>query len=246
MPLRRLVSDKELVKEYVVETTGRDLAVPTLAVLRSASDVDAFEFPERCVIKPTHSSGQIILKIRATDHVDRQRIKAWLSHNFYTVNRERNYRLLEPKVIVEPFVGDGSRPIDEYQVHCFFGKAKFIDAMHGNYTEDYHGRCYTERWKPLPFGSQLRRKGELCPRPACFDEMLRVAELLAAPFSSIRVDFYANDERFFVGEMTNLDGAAVTPYRPEWVDRALGRLFEDQDADAARLCSNAPENAVWN
>ena len=162
------MSDKEHAKKYIAETTGRDLAVPTLAVLRSAGEIEAFEFPERCVIKPTHGSGLIILKTSAADHVDRQQIKAWLSYNHYAIHRERNYRLLEPKVIIEPFIGDGRRPMDEYQVHCFFGKAKFIDAMHGNYTEDYHGRSYTERWKPLPFVSQLRRTGELSPRPACF------------------------------------------------------------------------------
>ena len=55
-PLRRFVSDKELVKEYVRETIGEQYNVPTLAVLHTPAEVDAYEFPANCCIKPTHAS----------------------------------------------------------------------------------------------------------------------------------------------------------------------------------------------
>ena len=240
-PLRCMVSDKELVKAYIADTTGHDLAVPTLAVLRTAAEIDGFIFPDRCVVKPTHSSGQIILKPDSTVSVDRQRVKDWLDYDFYTRHRERNYRGLDRKVIVEPFVGEGNRPMDEYKIHCFFGRPKLVEAVRGRHSPDLRGRCYSARWEPLPIIKKALRKGEPWPRPACMADMVRVAEELAARFSSIRVDFYSDGARFFVGEMTNLDGAAVLRFQPDWADIVLGQLFEDPDADPVQLCSSADD-----
>src|SRR4051812_11969751 len=61
-PLRVYVSDKEHVKQYVREIVGDEHNVPTLGVLRSPEDVDAFDFPARCCIKPTQASAQVILR----------------------------------------------------------------------------------------------------------------------------------------------------------------------------------------
>ena len=61
-PMRVFVSDKENVKEYVRQVIGDRYNVPTLAILRSPAEVDGFEFPTRCAIKPTHASTHVILR----------------------------------------------------------------------------------------------------------------------------------------------------------------------------------------
>ena len=62
-PLRVFVTDKEHVKSYVRQIAGDRYNVPTLAVLTTPRQVDEFEFPATCVIKPTHASHEVILRI---------------------------------------------------------------------------------------------------------------------------------------------------------------------------------------
>lgn len=81
-PLRRQMSDKAASKAIVRERLGPDWCVPTLGYLRTDREIDAFEFPHRCVIKATHSSGKIIFR-DGGEPVDRALLKRWLRHNFY-------------------------------------------------------------------------------------------------------------------------------------------------------------------
>ena len=52
-PLRQFTSDKELVKLFVKSIVGEKYNVPTLKILRNEADIDSYEFPTRCCIKPT-------------------------------------------------------------------------------------------------------------------------------------------------------------------------------------------------
>lgn len=56
-PLRVFVTDKELAKLFIAATIGPEYPVPTLAVLKSPEEIDAYDFPDNCCIKPTHSSA---------------------------------------------------------------------------------------------------------------------------------------------------------------------------------------------
>ncbi len=95
-PVRVFVSDKEFVKLYVKAKVGDEYNVPTIGILRSLDEVDTFEFPERCCIKPTHSSGHYIIR-KNNELVDTGKIKSWFSVNYYTKTREANYRNLTKK-----------------------------------------------------------------------------------------------------------------------------------------------------
>ncbi|MBL6431747.1 MAG: hypothetical protein HPM95_13695 [Alphaproteobacteria bacterium] len=98
-PDRVRTTDKELAKGFIEEKAGPGLAVPTIAVLRSKQEASAYALPRRCVIKPTHSSGSVIIR-RDGEPVNIDRITGWFDHNYYRVWREANYRDLAPKVIV--------------------------------------------------------------------------------------------------------------------------------------------------
>ena len=102
-PLRVFITDKEFGKFYIKSVVGDDYNVPTYKVLKSPNEVDNYIFPDECVIKPTHMSGYVILK-KKNDAVDTNRVKKWFSMNFYNRSRERNYKDLIPKVIVEEMV----------------------------------------------------------------------------------------------------------------------------------------------
>jgi hypothetical protein len=209
-PERIRITDKELVKGFIAERVGDDLNVPTIAVLRSREEAAAFAYPDRCVIKPTHSSGRWIIR-RDGEPVDRDRIAAWFDENYYRVHRERNYRPLQPKVIVEDFALGTPDP-DNYKVYCVDGEPRLFHVnidMHGRDRKTYYDRDWVEQ----PFVIDNHPRVDV-PRPANLDRLVDVARRLSAGFPFLRVDMYSDGARIAVGELTNCSGAALGVFHP--------------------------------
>jgi hypothetical protein len=221
-PLRVFVSDKEHVKQYVKTVVGDRYNVPTIAVLRNGGEVDAFDFPPDCCIKPTQASAHVILR-RNGEPIDRDRIKRWFSINYYDVGRERNYRRLKPKVIVEPLIF-GSTNVDDFKIFCFNGQPKIVQVDVDRYIN--HTRKYFDTgWNELDFSIIYpRAKGEFA-KPACFGEMLAVARKLSTGFSFVRVDLYSDGRQILVGEITNCSENAGGYFVPASAEQRASELM---------------------
>ena len=69
-------------------------------------------------------------------------------------------------------------------------------------------------------------------RPERLDEMLEISRILAAHFSSVRIDFFINRERLFVGELTHADGAGRARFGSLEEERIFSRQYFGSDANA--------------
>jgi TupA-like ATPgrasp len=224
-PMRRLVSDKEHVKRYIAATVGEERNVPTFAVLRSRKEANDYQYPHRCVIKPTHASGELLLR-KEGEGLDKRRITSWFDLDYYEMTRERNYKGLLPKVIVEPFAFDREAP-DDFRFFCVNGVPKMIFYDQNDNTIERFRSVLDTNWEQLPFSLKCQQRSPP-PRPCCLDGMLEAAARLAAPFSFIRVDFYTDGNRFHVGELTNCHAAAMQTFVPRDSElRADEFLFEE-------------------
>ncbi len=209
-PLRVFVSDKEHGKQYIKSILGNDVNVPTLRILRNKEDILSYHFPERCVIKPTHASGEVIIR-EAGERLDLAKLQSWLALSYYKKTREANYRYLEPKILVEPILFDDPN-LSDIKVFCFQGKAKllFVDL---NVRVKHQRKFYDVHWNPLNFSLRYPNPAALSLlRPLNLDAMLAAAERLSEQFSFVRIDFYSNQERFYVGEITNCSGAGLAKF----------------------------------
>jgi len=221
-PLRCFVSDKELVKQYVRDTVGDEYNVPTLAVLRTPAEVDAYEFPPNCCIKPTHASSHVILRVDGSP-VDRALIKSWFGLNYYKVGRERNYLALEPKVIVEPLIF-GTTNVEDFKFFCWRGEPRVVQQDFDRHT--HHTRKFFDAdWNEQDFSTIYPRLTRPTPRPASLPRMLEVARALSAPFSLVRIDLYTDDERVLVGEITNCSANAGDFFLPRSAERKASQLM---------------------
>jgi hypothetical protein len=221
-PLRVFVSDKEHVKEFVREKLGDEYNVPTIAVLRSAAEVDSFEFPADCCIKPTHASGQVILRTNGAP-VDRERIKRWFGIDYYRFGREWNYRGLQPKVIVEPLIFGGTN-VEDFKIFCFKGEPRLIQVdidRHTNHTRKF----FDVEWNEQDFSIIYPRSAADFPRPASLDRMLAAARTLSAPFSFVRIDLYSDGDQVLVGEVTNCSENAGGFFVPRSAERRASELM---------------------
>lgn len=221
-PLRVFVSDKEHVKHFVKEKIGDEYNVPTIAVLRSTAEVDAYDFPEDCCIKPTHASGQVILR-KGGSPVDRERIKRWFGIDYYRFGREWNYRGLEPKVIVEPLIFGGTN-VEDFKIFCWRGEPRLIQVDIDRYI-NHTRKFFDVNWNEQDYSIIYPRSTADFPRPASLEKMLDVARKLSAPFSMVRIDLYSDGEQVLVGEVTNCSENAGGYFVPRSAEVQASKLM---------------------
>jgi hypothetical protein len=221
-PLRVFVSDKEHVKQYVRDTVGDEYNVPTLAVIRSPDEVERLEFPARCCIKPTHASGQVILRQQG-EPIDLDRIRGWFGLDYYRAGREANYRGLQPKVIVEPLIFDSAN-VEDFKVFCWNGAPKLVQQdfdRHSHHTRKY----FDTDWNEQDFSIIYPRSNARAPRPDALPLMLEVARKLSTPFSFIRIDLYTDGRRVLVGEITNCSENAGGIFLPAAGEKVASQIL---------------------
>ncbi|HTU67844.1 MAG TPA: ATP-grasp fold amidoligase family protein [Steroidobacteraceae bacterium] len=221
-PLRVFVSDKEHVKQFVKAELGDEYNVPTLAVLRSPAEVDRYDFPADCCIKPTQASGKVILRKDGAP-IDRDRIKRWFDINYYFAGREWNYRALKPKVIVEPLIFGGTN-VEDFKIFCFNGEPKLIQVDIDRYI-DHTRKFFDTDWREQDFSILYPRSTADFPRPASLDKMLAAARKLAAPFSFVRIDLYSDGDKVLVGEITNCSENAGGVFVPPSAEQRASALM---------------------
>lgn len=225
-PLRVFVSDKEYVKLYVRAMVGERYNVPTLAVLRTEKDVRTFPYPSQCCIKPTHASSRVILR-QAGEALDLDKIVSWLSLNYYRHGfRERNYRTLVPKIIVEPLLAMSLGELD-HKVFCWNGEPRIIQSGLRLKTEDRR-RYFTPDWSEI-----TDRPAEPLKPPRQLAEMLEVAAKLSKPFSLVRIDFYVTASSLLVGEITNCHWGGHDRFRNPAFEQRLSAILFGSGASTA-------------
>ncbi|MCP5372502.1 MAG: hypothetical protein H6907_12295 [Hyphomicrobiales bacterium] len=221
-PLRRRISDKLLVKDFIREKVG-EYYPRTFACCDSFESFLETDLPQRCVIKPTHASGKVLYVDGPLDQAGLDEVRSWFDLNYYDLDRELNYRDLEKRVIVEELVGDGhSAPMD-YKVFCYRGEPQFLMVDRGRFAT--HTRnLYTADWRLLPVLWPYANH-DLDDAPANLAEVMRLARAVSADFDFIRVDFYIAGDRIMIGELTNVPANATERFSPRVADRILGDLF---------------------
>jgi hypothetical protein len=221
-PTRVFVSDKENVKLFVKAVLGEDRCAPTFAVLTTPEEIDAYDFPATCCIKPTQTSGPFILRKNGED-IDREEMKTWLSLNFYTDSREANYRLLKPKIIVEELLFDNKNIVD-YKFFCFGGEPKAIQVDKGRDPNRQAARFDTQWTFQEGFIDYNPLEG-VPKKPENLNQMLSAAAKLAPYFGLIRIDMYSDGNDFYIGEITNCDNGGNYIYKPDGAELKLSKMI---------------------
>lgn len=221
-PIRQFVSDKYLVKDYVRAKIGEKYNVPTIAVFDNYKDLSQFNFPANCCIKPTQASQAVILR-KNGEAIDIASTEKWFELNYYKKTRERNYKYLKPKVIVEPLIFDTTDLMD-YRLFCYKGKVKLICIDVGKFSS-YQRVFYTKNWIKQDFSLHYPLYGGDLEKPKNLTEMIEVAEKLSYELDFVRVDLYSNGESCLVGEITNCHAAASQSFVPLIAEKKASKII---------------------
>jgi TupA-like ATPgrasp len=228
-PIWTQLQDKHAAREYVKARIGADILPRLYWVTKDPSDIPFDTFPERFAVKPSHGAGWYHLVREKAGLNPREVIdvcRSWLSRNYYDVAREWAYKHIDPRILVEEYIEDGTGPDPiRYKLYVFHGSVRVIYVGAGTPGES---RCcfYGRSWDRIP--ATMAGKTQIqaaLDRPRHLDEMIRYAEVLAEGFDFIRVDLYDTDDRVYFGEFTITPGAGTSPYTPHEFDYYLGALW---------------------
>jgi hypothetical protein len=220
-PLRQLVTDKALIKEFVRARLGEDYVIRTLAVLETDEQIKEYDFPLQCVVKPTHGCGAVLFCRDGI--VDKTLVTSWLRLNHYRATREQNHAFLRPRILVEEYAFGGDTIPDDYKVFCVDGLPKAICVVRDRYgqpTVAFHDTHWTIQpfWEKYPIADAL-------PPPENLEQMLAAATELSRDFPLVRVDLYSNGSAIKVGEITHLHDGGGGRFSPSSGEAAFSTLL---------------------
>lgn len=219
-------TDKYEVRKYVAETVGEQYLNQIVGIFDSFDSIDFDKLPDAFAMKATHGSSYNVIvpdKSRLNIAAAEKKFNKWLKENFYYKDREKNYKNITPRIMCDAFLSPKGSQLEEYKLFCFKGKVGFIQ-----HNKQIGGKRYDNifdpKWNlmPLKYGYD-GFEGDAAPDNA--QELVQVAEALAAPFPFIRVDLYNVDGRIVFSELTFHSGGGLIPFQPKEYDREFGKLL---------------------
>jgi hypothetical protein len=234
-PLLTQFVDKFAVRAYVESKVGAAILPRLFWVTTNPSDIPFADLPNKFVVKPTHGAGWVRL-IKHKDSLDQGELintcRGWLAQSFYQETRERVYRKIPPRILIEELIcpGDNYAP-DDYKFYVFGGRVEMIELLVGRF-QGLRSKLFDRSWNELDvaFSTIDILQIENVARPKHLEEMISVAEALGQEIEFVRVDLYNTEEKIYFGEMTVSPGAGLDRFEPVSFDTYLGSLWRSRFA----------------
>lgn len=220
-------TDKYEVRKYVAGAAGEQYLNEVVGIFDRFEDIDFDKLPDAFAMKATHGSSYNVIvpdKSKLDIPAAQKKFGKWLKENFYYKDREKNYKLIQPRIMCDAFLTPKDGQLEEYKLFCFKGKVGFIqhNKQIGGARYD---NIFDRDWNLLP----VKYGYDGFPDDAAPDngaELIAVAEKLAAPFPFVRVDLYNVDGRIVFSELTFHSGGGLIPFQPKEYDREFGKLLD--------------------
>ncbi len=236
-PLMTKCSDKYEVRTYV-ESKGLGQYLTNLyGIYDDFEDIEFDALPNSFAIKYTNGSGSnYFVKDISKESIGRIKsiVKSWVGSPKGLYGREWCYYNVQPRIIIEELIErDENNDIPDYKFFCFDGKVKYLYTMVDYVDNHENGRCsfFTPEFEQLPYRrSEYMEIERHIQKPENFDEMIKVAEILAKDFPHVRVDLYNIKGRIIFGELTFYNASGYTVFTPDEFDFILGKEFNLPDS----------------
>ena len=194
------------VREYVKEQGYDELLIKTVGIFDKFDDIDFDKLPNQFAMKCSHGCAMNYIcfdKSKTNIQELRKKFNKWLKTNYGKKTVELHYSKIKPQIIVEELLLEDGKLPTEYKIHVFNGKAKNLYVVTSRGVDIRYNNYYID-WTPFD-GSQFngwRKTDYPLKKPSNFDEMVKVAEVLASPFPFVRVDLYNVNGKIYFSEMT--------------------------------------------
>jgi hypothetical protein len=228
-PLKQVCADKIAVRQFVEDKVGKKYLIPIHFTTQNLEEINEEKLPDEAVIiKPNHDcgGGYVVLDKTKSDLINiREKLKARLSQDYSLINGEWQYHKIIPKILVEKFLTDDANSIlNDYKIHCFNGKPKYIQVICDRET-DISESWFDTDWIKQDFYYFSSKSLDL-EKIEKLNEMLELAVKLSQDFSYVRVDLYIHLNEVFFGELTFHPFNGVMKWSSNKANEDLGDLIE--------------------
>jgi hypothetical protein len=248
-------ADKVAAKEYVASRIGPGYTARTLRVTNDLTSVDLAELPPNFVVKNAHLSGGVVVVFDGADpsaelpspddvhartvvtreRLDWQRLAEisarWIATTYSTDPcGEWMYQRVPPAILIEELLTTPDHRLpDDVRFFVFNGRCRLVRVASGVVGGGKTIDDFRPDWTPVEAqyieGHPIPRAAVRPQRPARLDEMIRLAETLAAETDFLRVDMFLLGDRIVVGELTNFPAAGIARWDPPDLAWELGRSW---------------------
>lgn len=211
-PLWIRLADKYAVRNYVIKEIGAQYVNKLYGCWSDATEIDFTSLPEKFVLKTNNGCAtNLIVKDKGLINTNEicHNLNRWLAYPYGALTGQLHYSHIKPLIIAEEFLSDNqedNKMLVDYKFFCMNGKPLYcllcsnrILNTHNIYCEIFDmnwnrlTNCYTQK-------AQIPENPTACP--SCFEEMKKLASILARPFSFVRIDFYQINNHPVFGEFT--------------------------------------------
>ena len=226
-PLYTKLVDKYEVRSYIKDRLGEEYLFPCYGIWDRFEDIDFSKLPDQFVLKCTHDSGSVRI-CKDKDAIDKneygRHFSKCLKRSSFLGGREWAYKSVKPRIIAEKLMTEHGEGLKDYKFFCFDGKVKamFIATDRGKEGTDVKFDFYDEHFNHLPFKHGHENADVAPEKPACFEEMIQIAEKLSKGMRHVRIDLYDIDNRIYFGEFTFYHHCGFVPFEPEKWDYTFG------------------------
>ena len=225
-PLITQCADKYAVREYVQKQGCGDILNELYGAWTNPDEIDFNALPDKFVFKNNyfyHMNLVVTDKSKLDIPATRKMLKEWLKSDGHLLRSEMQYAAIPKKIIAEKFIEteDGLAPAD-YKIYCCNGKPLYVMVCIGR-EQNVKPKFYY-----FDIKGNLQRDGLKAPQdfkydiPAGWDEMIKYAEKLSAPFPFVRADFYLEKGQVIFGELTFTPAAGLDDGKLHTTDLILG------------------------
>lgn len=224
--------DKYEAKNFVSKIIGEEYIIPTIGIYKKFKNIDFEKLPNKFVLKPTHTSGDIFIckdKEKINNRKLRKQVKKWLKRKYYYIHREWPYKNIKPRIIAEKYMATDDQPeLLDYKFFCFNGEPKFLYVSEGLSDHSTAKISFVDMdYKMAEFHRKDYKPFDKLPKqPENFEEMKELARKLSQNIPFVRVDFYEVEGKTYFGELTFYPGSGYIPFEPEEYDKVLGDMLE--------------------
>ncbi|PEZ33663.1 glycosyl transferase [Bacillus thuringiensis] len=230
-PEYTMLVDKYEVRQYIKETIGEEYLIPLLGVYNNFDEIDFDVLPNKFVLKPNHTSGDVFI-CRDKSKINYRELKSevdkWLQREYYWLHREWPYKNVKPKIVCEKYMVDESGiDLKDYKFMSFNGEVRcsFVGLNRQSET-GLNIDFYDLEWEIMPFERRYPNSGIKLEKPKNYEKMIKLSELLSREIPFVRVDFYEINGKMYFGELTFYPGSGFEEFTPESYDELLGSWID--------------------
>jgi hypothetical protein len=232
-PLLTTCSDKLAVRDYVKSKGLGSILNECYKVFTDAEAIEFSALPTSFALKCTSGTG-VNYFVKNKAEVSEREVRDYMAIAIAAANprsgREWGYYGVPVRILAERLLPrDENNDIPDYKFFCFQGKVEFLYVMK-NYVDDHAmGECsfFTREFERLPYRrSEYRSIEGVVAKPANFDRMVEIAEILAADFPHVRVDLYSLRGEIIFGELTFYPASGYSVFTPDSFDFVMGAKFQ--------------------